>query len=1526
MAKLGDLGGFTNISGDFSSQNNNDDDIGIFRSTLSGIASGVFKIPEGFFSLGANLMDLGLGTNTAAGVEKFFDTINPFDEAAEATAAGRIAELIVNIGVPGGIAFKAGKNLAKTALAAKQNGKYFSMTGEGLADDVISKGIPKASKWNIAPINKEVQDFALTKQGKVLEYAAGAGLGGVAEGVFVGDVDEAGTLGDLLGGPTKLDKSKRGTNREKAARELSNRLKFGTEGGLFTGAFGVAGVGVNRLRKGPTDTGRVITDPMEKYWNDMFSGFSKRGKKGQTTFESREALRGALASEERLGLDAAKYMNKELESLYPGMQKYFASEDGLKELAKKKAALNETLTSGLDDVLEYGSEAKRLKPNSGTFYKKQLTKEGRDSGFTLDEILEGGVLKDKNGKILDQKTIDSFIEDGFSVKFKPLDEAALKPFYKELDNSKSYGEGAPIQAVKENIKLEMDFMRSKWGDLFSSYGRLLDNSELSNFKGAFKNKIKDYVDVGSRLFKNKTSGAVNTLDMIAPSRGIINQSVKEIQRAGDTYGITVSREEADKIVKEVYENATLEKGFDLDRDSGIFFRKLPKILGFTEDTLANAIDQGYKSTGRLSFRQKELTKNIRNLKNKEEGLNLSRIPEKEYMVDPSGKIVTDGTGVIRRGIKLPDGSIFERRKLLEDLVGKSKDGLNTVITGTNRIANLVRTNEVNNELIKNSVRQKKLVDEWLTSVDDIGEEATVAKMGARPKAPEIVDTAEEATKYFGGVQGQIATGADKSTGDFVRMEFQGNRNPIKGIKPVEEGVIRAPGSKLTNNLDGKFALTGNADAIVRGDIVRNSKLLDFTLYKNAILYPKAGAQLAKTVLGPVTHARNFLSAMAFAGANGVLLNNEFGALKKAWNSSMGPAFEGVPLIGGKSTPQSQAFYRKLLDLGVVNSNVSQGDLNRLLKDVNFGEFSSNLQNRTLNNIVNTMSRAKRFAEDAYTAEDDFWKIFSWLGEKARIEKSLDSMPGGNSLAKGEDVIQVLDDGTVKNLGKYNEEFLEKRAADLVKNNVPNYAYVSDFVKGLRQYPVGNFVSFPAEIMRTSTNIVETALDEINFTLRLNKKGADGKFITIKPFASIGKQRLRGMALTTAIVPASIATAAEMLYDVTKDEIEALRRYVPSWSKNSTLIPIRDKNGKLSYVDFSRMNAYDLLLKPFQAVINSVEAGRTDKNGIMGNFIQGVAEATKNIGAPFVESSLWTAALMDVLPTTIMGRGGLDENGRRLFNPNDNEGNKMMAKIMHLIKAVAPFNASQMNRLFKSAMPEGSAISYDKYGKDYKFGKELVGLLGLRPIEVDPQRAMKYKINEYQKNIRNSRSLFTGTLLRGGPISPEEVVDAYLNANRALFQSNNIMYKDMRAANILGMPDESIEAVMKERGAGTAYDYLSEGEFRPYVVSDAVEKVFQFNSNQTGLPNPLDQAKDVMDRIADTLELSSLSGNAFPDIQNPFKNTLTKMAGNIYNAVIPPQATSSNNFFNSANVSVPNTNLNFDKLPTNEKYKTIFPQG
>ena len=61
-----------------------DHEISQFEAALNGIASGLIKIPEGFVSLGAEIMDAtGMTTNAAANVERVFDKINPFEEVAE---------------------------------------------------------------------------------------------------------------------------------------------------------------------------------------------------------------------------------------------------------------------------------------------------------------------------------------------------------------------------------------------------------------------------------------------------------------------------------------------------------------------------------------------------------------------------------------------------------------------------------------------------------------------------------------------------------------------------------------------------------------------------------------------------------------------------------------------------------------------------------------------------------------------------------------------------------------------------------------------------------------------------------------------------------------------------------------------------------------------------------------------------------------------------------------------------------------------------------------------------------------------------------------------------------------------------------------------------------------------------------------------------------------------------------------------------------------------------------------------------
>ena len=61
-----------------------------------------------------------------------------------------------------------------------------------------------------------------------------------------------------------------------------------------------------------------------------------------------------------------------------------------------------------------------------------------------------------------------------------------------------------------------------------------------------------------------------------------------------------------------------------------------------------------------------------------------------------------------------------------------------------------------------------------------------------------------------------------------------------------------------------------------------------------------------------------------------------------------------------------------------------------------------------------------------------------------------------------------------------------------------------------------------------------------------------------------------------------------------------------------------------------------------------------------------------------------------------------------------------------------------------------------------------GLFGFRAVNVNPERAMNFKVADFQKGVRDSRSLFTRVALKGGPIEPRDVVDAYINANRALF--------------------------------------------------------------------------------------------------------------------------------------------------------------
>ena len=144
-----------------------------------------------------------------------------------------------------------------------------------------------------------------------------------------------------------------------------------------------------------------------------------------------------------------------------------------------------------------------------------------------------------------------------------------------------------------------------------------------------------------------------------------------------------------------------------------------------------------------------------------------------------------------------------------------------------------------------------------------------------------------------------------------------------------------------------FATPGMADALKKTGMEVADKGMIGQLYHSLLLYPKATSQIAKTILSPVTHMRNFISAGAFAAANGIVPFADKNAIKMAYQALQTPL---------KGTRIQNQLYDELLELGVVNTNVRLGDVTRLMQDVGFGETMN--ANRGTQMLMKPLSKIK----------------------------------------------------------------------------------------------------------------------------------------------------------------------------------------------------------------------------------------------------------------------------------------------------------------------------------------------------------------------------------------------------------------------------------------------------------------------------------------------------------------------------------------------------------------------------------------
>ena len=257
-----------------------------YKAFGAGLVSGVIKIPEGIVSLGAELVDLGADSDTAADVERFFDKINIFEDTAEERTIGKLTQAIVQIAVPGGIGFKAANTAARKltvkALKAKRKNLY-----KNPRDPNFRAGLQKVNELN--------------KKAKYPRFAA-AVTGGAAGETLVVDNEEIGTFGDMFEGPTGLDRDEGLSGREDATRKLMNRFKFGTESLLVTPfAFGV-GAGAKSLAKRGKDLA-YSNSKFERFLDKYIRApFSPRGDLPDQIFKSEMTKQGLKTKDSYLSL------------------------------------------------------------------------------------------------------------------------------------------------------------------------------------------------------------------------------------------------------------------------------------------------------------------------------------------------------------------------------------------------------------------------------------------------------------------------------------------------------------------------------------------------------------------------------------------------------------------------------------------------------------------------------------------------------------------------------------------------------------------------------------------------------------------------------------------------------------------------------------------------------------------------------------------------------------------------------------------------------------------------------------------------------------------------------------------------------------------------------------------------------------------------------------------------------------------------------------------------------------------------
>jgi hypothetical protein len=507
-------------------------------------------------------------------------------------------------------------------------------------------------------------------------------------------------------------------------------------------------------------------------------------------------------------------------------------------------------------------------------------------------------------------------------------------------------------------------------------------------------------------------------------------------------------------------------------------------------------------------------------------------------------------------------------------------------------------------------------------------------------------------------------------------------------------------------------------------------------------YMKAnlGVKMAKTVLSPITHERNFLA-------------NPFISLRNGhWDVRELPgAFKTT--LAGLGVMRSDAWrsrFLRLRELGIVSESARANELQAVIRDASKGE----LEDFTDSYAVRGAKKAGRAAIKLYTAEDDVWKVFGFENELARYRKALPEL---------------------------SQAEVEQIVAKNIRDTYPTWSMVPEFFQQLRRFPaMGTFVSFPAEIWRTSYNNLRISAQEMRDP-RLRH---------------IGVRRVAG-TLAAATATASAAAASRFLTGTTKQEDEDVREFIAPWSENSELLHLggNESGTKRRIVDLSYTDPHEYLKKPAIALLRGED------------WDAAFVEAIKEAGRPFFGEEILFGKIADVVRNK-------KPTGGPVYDDSADAGPQAEAILAHLYEAFKPGVQTTAERLGRAA------TGYvGPYGQTYELATEIpAATLGQRPLSVDVLQSLSFKAASFKRAMAKKSGGFSSLMYRRGAVDEQDLRTAHADMEQGRQRLFDEMVATLERAMRLGATQREVHLVLRSTGVGKKMTAgLLKNRYRPYAL-------------------------------------------------------------------------------------------------------------